>query len=274
MRRQENEDILSLVAHSPWWVGLVFAAAIISSLRFVLPSIAVSNQAVEMLVESASPIAWFFAVGFLLTSAVTAFRAFFRDRLLKTQQNVESLRTLAWAEFESLVSEAFRRHGYAVEERCAAGPHGGADLLLWKADRKVVVHCKRWKQRQIGESLVRELHGLMLAESADEAVFVSSGDYTAEARAFVRGKPMRLMDGYALLDLLMSVQRPLARAVAGHPDARLDPLPIANNVPHCPRCGAEMVIRTANAGEHAGQPIWACWGTKDCRGTRSIGEEL
>jgi ssDNA-binding Zn-finger/Zn-ribbon topoisomerase 1 len=36
----------------------------------------------------------------------------------------------------------------------------------------------------------------------------------------------------------------------------------------CPRCGAEMVRRTARRGPHTGQPFLGCVRFPDCRGTR------
>ena len=40
------------------------------------------------------------------------------------------------------------------------------------------------------------------------------------------------------------------------------------DAPHCPKCGAMMVVRTATKGENAGSRFWGCSAFPKCRGTR------
>ena len=46
----------------------------------------------------------------------------------------------------------------------------------------------------------------MTAEHADEAIIVTSGKFTAEAESFAQGKPIQLVDGPRLLQLIKLVQ--------------------------------------------------------------------
>lgn len=271
MGRRREQGIVSLVAHSPSWLALVFAAAVFSALRLVLPRISVSDQALAMLIDDAARLAWIAALAFLLASAIRVVQMYARDRVSRRRQDVESLRTLSWGAFEPLVSEAFRAHGYTVME--PGGAARGADLVLQKAGRKTVVQCWRWKQPQVSDAPVRELYEAMVAEAAHEAVFVSSGDYTPAARAFVRGKPVRLMDGHALVEMVKAVEPAPISAVIDDVEPPLVPLPDDDQIQHCPHCGGEMVIRTVASGPHAGQAVWRCWSTPHCPGTLPIGEE-
>ena len=59
----------------------------------------------------------------------------------------------------------------------------------------------------MGVDLVRELHGAMTAEGAKEAILVSCGEYTGEAHRFAHGKPIRLINGEALLEMVGSASR-------------------------------------------------------------------
>ncbi|MFZ5555286.1 MAG: restriction endonuclease [Pseudomonadota bacterium] len=270
MARRRNDSTLALIANAPWWVGLVVAGIIYLGLRFVVLSLASSSPFLQGLAQSAPKLAWFLALPFVLAAAVAAARQYFRRRLLETQKDIDSLRDLSWQEFELLVSAAFRRHGYAVEERGGSGPDGGIDLVIRKAGRTAVVQCKRWKQKQVGVTLVRELYGVMVSEGADEALFVSSGDYTADARGFADGKPIRLIDGQALLEMVRAVQQKPVKPVAVNVEARPEPVASAQETPSCPRCGSEMVQRTAKTGKNAGQAFWGCSGFPTCRGTLPI----
>lgn len=43
------------------------------------------------------------------------------------------------------------------------------------------------------------------------------------------------------------------------------PLPLAANVPSCPKCNVAMVQRKASKGVHAGKNFWACTNYPSCR---------
>lgn len=40
--------------------------------------------------------------------------------------------------------------------------------------------------------------------------------------------------------------------------------------PHCPKCGSEMILRTAKRGDHEGGEFWGCSKYPGCRGILSI----
>jgi restriction system protein len=107
------------------------------------------------------------------------------------------------------------------------------------------------------------MFGIMTAEGADEAIIVTSGRFTDEAQAFATGKPIQLLDGPALLELVKSVQ-PGGEAA---PNVELKPA-LAPTPPQCPRCGKEMVLRTARRGNQAGSKFWGCPSYPACKGTQ------
>lgn len=44
-----------------------------------------------------------------------------------------------------------------------------------------------------------------------------------------------------------------------------------NEVKHiCPKCGSELVLRTANKGKNAGKCFWGCSGFPKCKYTQDI----
>src|SRR5579859_8155413 len=57
------------------------------------------------------------------------------------QSGVESLRRLSWQEFERLLGEVYRRHGYEVRQRGGPVADGGADLELRNGDEKLLVQA-------------------------------------------------------------------------------------------------------------------------------------
>ena len=171
-------------------------------------------------------------------------------------KGIESIRKLSWREFEELVGEAYRRKGYNVTEAGGGGADGGVDLVLKRGDEKLLVQCKHWKMDKVGVKVVRELYGVVVAEKATGGVVISSGTFTQEAIDFAKGKPLELLDGSALQNIITEVQKGEIQ-----PRNRLN-----ENV--CPHCGAKMVLRTAKKGQNAGEKFWGCSAFPKCRTTK------
>lgn len=187
-----------------------------------------------------------------------------RRELLETRSGIESIREMSWQNFELLVGEAFKRKGYRVEERGGAGADGGIDLILHLDGKEFLVQCKRWKTLSIGVSHIRELFGVMVAERAQGCIFVTSGDYTAEACAFAQGKPIRLVDGKELVKLMAEVQ------TSGFIQASHKQSITSEKETVCPVCGSQMVLRRARRGANAGNEFWGCSRFPGCRGIKNI----
>lgn len=142
-----------------------------------------------------------------------------RRRFLDTRTTLDSLATGGWRQFEQLVGEAFRRQGYAVEETGLGGPDGGIDLILRKDGQRTLVQCKQWKRQQVGVSVVREMAGLLAHHQAGAVKIVCIGSYTSDAEAFALGKPIELISGEQLLEMIQAAQR--ADAPLQRPDQRV-----------------------------------------------------
>ena len=71
------------------------------------------------------------------------------------------------------------------------------------------MQCKHWKAWKVNVKPVRELFGVMTAEKADSAIFITSGEYTSEALKFAEGKPIELIDQRGILDLARHFQKEL-----------------------------------------------------------------
>lgn len=184
------------------------------TIRFVIPwwfarqDNALANGMASNLWQALEPIAWIFLAGCWLAALLSFLGARRRRQLLDTRTTLESLASLGWRQFEQLVGEAFRRQGYRVEESGLGGPDGGVDLILHKQDRRVLVQCKQWRRRQVGVSVVREMAGLLAHHQADAVQIVCVGTFTPDAEAFARGKPIELIGGEQLLQMIQQSREP------------------------------------------------------------------
>jgi len=146
-------------------------------------------------------------IGGLLISGLSWRYGRSRKGLLDRQRRLYDLSAMTWQEFECLVAECFRRQGYRVSETGQGGADGGVDLILRRGSELILIQCKQWRKTSIGAPVVREMFGLMVHHEADRVKIVCCGKFTREAITFAQGKPVDLVNGEALLSLVISVQK-------------------------------------------------------------------
>jgi Restriction endonuclease len=253
-RTSPLEDIVIIASKFPWWISVVLAVVTFLTFRalparnpgnFVSPMFAMLGQ-------------FFIAPAFLIGAGISAFNSMKQRKLyetVKSRADVASLKEMSWGEFETLVAEHFKRKGFEVAREGGSGPDGGIDLVLRKGREKHLVQCKQWKAYKVSVQPVREFYGVMAATGAAGGYFVTSGTFTEDARSFVRGLNLELIDGQKLESMVGEV-------------AKVDPNPFPAKsepsvAPQCPKCGASMKIRVARKGANAGQKFWAAAPTRN-----------
>ena len=192
-----------------------------------------------------------------------------RDRqTFNRTQSLDNVQTLSWRRFERLVSELFCRQGYRVTVRGGDGADGGVDIEARRPSEHVVVQCKHWRKQHVGVKTIRELYGVMIHEHATSATCVTCGDYTEEALAFAKGKPLQLINGRQLLRLITDIKQNKKQNIQEIFSPESDPSASSSTdaLPVCPQCGSAMVLRTAQKGEHRGQQFWGCSRFPQCQG--------
>ncbi len=248
---RRKTSLLDEIASLPWYAGLALGL-----IAFVL------TRSVGGVL---APLAWMFLAACWIAAGMSFLNSHKRKQLLEQQTGIDSLARMHWREFEMLVGEAFRRRGYFVEATGLGGKDGGIDLIISKNGRRELVQCKQWRSRLVRASTVREMWGLSDHHRADAVHIVCIGDFTPDALEFARGKPIELITGARLLNLVHEVQSassglPVENR-AGNPTSQDQP----SDVPACPACSSVMVQRR---NRDTGQPFWGCSGFPRCRGTR------
>ena len=257
----------------PWAVGILVGILLFSGIRYAIPlwftrqDGGLDHGLASTLWQVLAPLAWLL-LAMCWTAALLSYLGSRRRRiLLDTRTTLESLAAPGWRQFEQLVGEAFRRQGYVVEETGLGGADGGIDLLLRKDTQRVLVQCKQWRRRQVGVSVVREMAGLLAHHRADGVKIVCVGTFTRDAEAFARGKPIELIDGVTLLEMIHAAKRVPRSARA--PSSPVEPVVpeqqlVPGSIRVCPRCGSTLVQRkNRRTGEH----FLGCSRFPRCRGS-------
>jgi restriction system protein len=108
----------------------------------------------------------------------------------------------------------------------------------------------------------------MASRGAAGGYFVTSGVYTPDALAFVKGLNLELVDG-AKLRRMIDIAR--KQPVTTKAEPRQTPSPRQEPItPACPKCNMKMVKRVARHGANAGKEFWGCVAYPKCSGTRLI----
>lgn len=167
-----------------------------------------------------------------------------------TDRIVGTLGRIDWYQFEKFCAAVLRAEGNEVERKPGEKPDDGAELIVKKDGRTMLVWCRHWRTWAVQEKVVRELVAAM------KRLVVSHGAiYT------LRG-PTRVAAEFAEqwgIDVV--AERPLAsRALAVLDPAELTRL-LDLQTHHCPRCESVMVRQTGGV-----EPFWICSNYPECRG--------
>lgn len=132
------------------------------------------------------------------------------------------LAQLRWREFVHLVLKAMAARGYrALAEPGLPGdgiPGEGGDILLARAEQRVLLSCKYAQARALGAEAVMGLSSAAALRGATEVVLVTPGRFDDEAIRIARQQRIELIDGEDLW--------PEVRPYVAHP-ARASSAPTA-----------------------------------------------
>jgi restriction system protein len=182
-----KESLFAVLSRQPWWLSVLVAGALFGSAQLFLP--AMISAAI--------------AIPFLGIACYAGWRQLRAPGAADVEATLSRIRNMPWENFSAVISEAYRRDGYAVTEVFK----GAVDLKLDKAGRITVVSCKRWKVAHTGIGPLRDLLEAKKAQDAAECIYIAAGDITANAREFATQKSIRVLQGTALAILIARVER-------------------------------------------------------------------
>ena len=263
---KRSKALFEVLADSPWPAGLIVGAIGFVIIRYgvgwyfsAFGGTLLGGVGSAFSGGALDPLASVFLGMGTLASLASLIRARHRAATLDNNRTLQQIRDLSWTSFEQLVGEAFRRQGYSVEETGLGGADGGIDLRLRRDGQLHIVQCKQWRRERVGVSVVREMFGLLVHHGAHRVKIVTIGDFTPDALAFARDKPVDCITGAQLLHLIEG----LPLQTTSTTPSNVSPTRAAD----CPTCGSTMTSRTnRRSGEH----FMGCTRYPACRGTRKV----
>ncbi|MEH7075145.1 restriction endonuclease [Neobacillus drentensis] len=117
------------------------------------------------------------------------------------RSGIKDIDSMDGIQFEYYLKELYLSRGYAVEVTNASGDYG-ADLLLKKDGKKIVVQAKRYS-KDVGIKAVQEVIGAKSYYKADEAWVVSNSYFTKAAKELAQKGSVMLVDRDTLIDFIL-----------------------------------------------------------------------
>ncbi len=129
-----------------------------------------------------------------------------RARYFDKEHPRETFLNLLPKEFEQLVAELYSEMNYSTK-LTKATRDGGVDIFATKDEpgkkEKLVIQCKRYTPK-ITLDEVKVLHSTTLSTKSTKGVFVTSSDYTIDARKFAEDNPSIELINYKQLTKLLN----------------------------------------------------------------------
>jgi restriction system protein len=182
-----------------------------------------------------------------------------REKERLRNSGIEDIDGMDGIQFEHYLKELYLSRGYAAEVTSASGDYG-ADLLLKKDGKKIVVQAKRYA-KDVGIKAVQEVMGAKSYYQAEEAWVVSNSYFTKAARELASKGQVLLVDRDELIDYILILNPGSTKPV---PSKRILSDSSSSNET-CSKCGSPMVLKKGKRGEFLG-----CSSFPTCRNTKNL----
>jgi restriction system protein len=177
----------------------------------------------------------------------------FRKRKILISSGISDIDTMDGFQFEHYLVELFKKYHYKAVRTPDSGDYG-ADLILKKDGKKIVVQAKRYVNN-VGIKAVQEVLGAKSYYKADEGWVVANSNYTKAAIKLAKESNVRLVARAELVSMLLHLQtkndKPNPKEIKQSVEAQEKKI--------CSECGSEMVLRSSKHGV-----FWGCTNFPKC----------
>ncbi|TKI65301.1 restriction endonuclease [Lysinibacillus mangiferihumi] len=165
-------------------------------------------------------------------------------------------------QFEAYLKVLFSRSGYHVTVTPKSGDYG-ADLVLTKGTKKIVVQAKRYGYgNRVSLGAVQEIYAARAYYGADEAWVVTNSEFTKQAGILGSACCVKLINRNALSQMILKInpsQTPREIYETVNPAPR-----------ECKKCGSPMFVRSVQKRE---RKFFGCSNYPKCTYTENINKD-
>jgi len=201
MRKDLN--IIDFLAQIPWWISVALSASFYLLLKFAVPYFEAQSTIInDVHVSLGSAFAPVVALALLTPVTFSLLKSNRKKKIHELKEEILAIQELSWQHFKELVADAYRRNGYTLMDNNSFNADPSVDLVLRKGAKLYLVQCRYWLNRKLGKREARNLFALMHVKQASGVFLLTTGIFTREARHYALGRPINLVDGIELVNLL------------------------------------------------------------------------
>ena len=186
--KMAEKSLFAVLLRSPWWISFALAGGFALASKALLPPQYVLFGALG-------------GFPFVVIGVIAAWKQFSAPSTAHVEATLAQIAAMPWRDFSAAAERAFARDGYEVQRLNTSS----ADFLLRKSGRTTLVACKRWKAARLGIEAFEELQSARLAQQADSALCIATGEVSDKARQFALQRQIQLMGATELAQLLRPV---------------------------------------------------------------------
>lgn len=158
-------------------------------------------------------------------------------------------------EFEKFLLVHFQKLGYKGNTTATTNDYG-ADLVLTKDTKKIVVQAKRWSSK-VGIGAVQQIIGAKMYYNANECIVATNNYFTPNAINLANSSSVELWDRTKILEIMLSNGRKVSKEATKAIDISKRLL--------CPKCHSELILKK---GKYGG--FYGCSKYPNCRYTKPL----
>lgn len=165
-------------------------------------------------------------------------------------------------QFEAYLKVLFSKSGYKVTVTPKSGDYG-ADLVLTKGTKKIVVQAKRYGYgNRVSLGAVQEIYAAQAYYGAAEAWVITNSEFTRQAGILGNACRVQLIDRNGLSQMILKInptKTPREIYETVNPEPR-----------KCKKCGSRMIVRNVQESK---KKFFGCSNYPECTYTENINKD-
>lgn len=225
-------------------------------------------------------IAFVFLTSIIIIS-LSLYKSYKRKELINS--GVDKVDSMSGEDFEDFLMAHFIKLGYKVEGTPTTGDYG-ADLVVSKDSKRIVIQAKRWK-RNVGIEAVQQVIGSIKYYKATGGMVITNSYFTPNAENLAKANGIELWDRDKLIKVMKSnsgmkiANSVTKKDISSNLNCKSSKVhnekvirkeknnKIYTDTKICPRCQGTLVLRNGKNGK-----FYGCSNFPKCRFTKNYFE--
>ena len=205
---RKDLSFIDFLAQIPWWVSVSLSVSFYLFFQYGIPFFENQDSLVNDAHVSLGPVfAPVIALAFLAPTTFSFFKSNKQKKLHELREDISEIQELSWQELNDKVADAYRKAGYMIMDNDPYTANPSIDLVMRKSANLYLLQSRYWRNRKVSLREVKKLSAIMHEKQASGIFLLTTGVFTKNARRYAIGRPINLIDGIQLMELLSSIQQ-------------------------------------------------------------------